>query len=187
MANRQQIAEQCVLPREVWSREPTHCSMKIRFGTLAVRGPPQLAAGRTRGGDEARELALGDDVGVAAVAERRFAPGVEFAVPRGEHHRADVSSSSHGSWSKSMAWAGQTVSQERHSAQPPQARQRRASATASSSPSRDAPRPRICVAFRRRRRRHRPAPFGPAGGEVGVRHDGRRSDRLPDLGPVLPA
>ena len=45
-----------------------------------------------------------------------------------------TSSSSHGAWSRSMAWAGQAVSQRRQSAQPPQARQRRASATASSSP-----------------------------------------------------
>src|ERR1039458_6474603 len=74
VAKRQQIAEQCSLPRDVESREPTHWSMKTRFGTWPSEG-------RRRDG--------GQDVRVAPVAAGRLAPRVDLTMPSGDDDGAD--------------------------------------------------------------------------------------------------
>src|ERR1019366_1000143 len=59
------------------------------FRHLSVGGATQLTAGRSRRREQAGELALGEHVGVAAVAERRLAPRVELLMPGGEDKGAD--------------------------------------------------------------------------------------------------
>ena len=87
----EQAADRPSSARCRWSGSPRADALEhedlLRHG--AVGGPVDLAFGRPGGGQQAGELALGQDVAVAAEAERRLAAGVELLVAGGDDHRAD--------------------------------------------------------------------------------------------------